>query len=83
MSPWATLLAVGILGPFSWLLLRVIHPRVKRYGAISQEVSRQNLQTLDECLSGWRDIKILGRERFFAEQDSSRTTACGSRASAT
>ena len=68
MSPWATLLAVGILGPFSWLLLRVIHPRVKRYGAISQEVSRQNLQTLDECLSGWRDIKILGRERFFAEQ---------------
>jgi ABC-type multidrug transport system fused ATPase/permease subunit len=67
-SPWATLLAVAILAPFSWLMLRAIHPRVKRFGVISQEMSRQNLQTLDESLSGWRDIKILGRERFFAAQ---------------
>ena len=67
-SPWATLLAVAVLGPFTWLLLHVIHPRIKRLGVISQEMSRQNLQTLEECLSGWRDIKILGREHFFAEE---------------
>jgi ATP-binding cassette, subfamily B, bacterial PglK len=67
-SPWATLLAVAVLGPFTWLLLRLVHPRLKRLGVTSQAVSRQSLQTLDECLSGWRDIRILGRERFFVEQ---------------
>ncbi len=67
-SPWATLLAIAVLGSFTWLLLRVVQPRVKRLGVVSQEMSRQNLQTLDESLGGWRDIKVLGRERFFVAQ---------------
>jgi ABC-type multidrug transport system fused ATPase/permease subunit len=67
-SPWATLLAIVVLGPFTWLLLRLVHPRLERLGATSQMVSGQSLQTLDECLSGWRDIRVLGRERFFVEQ---------------
>jgi ATP-binding cassette, subfamily B, bacterial PglK len=67
-SPAATLFAVALLGPFTWLLLRSVHPRVKRLGKRSQRVSRTSLQTLNESLSGWRDITILGRKRAFVDR---------------
>lgn len=67
-SPWATLLAIAVLGPFTFVLLRVLHPRVKRFGVEAQRRSKMNLQTLEEALAGWRDIKILGREDAFVEQ---------------
>jgi ATP-binding cassette, subfamily B, bacterial PglK len=76
-SPGATLFAVALLGPFTWLLLRSVHPRVKRLGKRSQEVSRTSLQTLHESLAGWRDITILGRKRAFVDRfrDDRRTLA--------
>jgi ABC-type multidrug transport system fused ATPase/permease subunit len=67
-SPWPTVLALAVLGPVTWVLLRVIHPRVKQLGQIAQSRARTSLQTLEESLGGWRDIKVLGRERFFVEQ---------------
>jgi ABC-type multidrug transport system fused ATPase/permease subunit len=67
-SPLATLFAAAVLGPFTWMLLRVVHPRVKQLGHTAQEMAKTSLQTLEESLTGWRDIKILGRERFFVEQ---------------
>jgi ATP-binding cassette, subfamily B, bacterial PglK len=67
-APLATLLALAVLGPFTWMLLRVLHPRVKRLGQHAQELAKTSLQTLEESLSGWRDIKILGRERFFVQR---------------
>jgi ATP-binding cassette, subfamily B, bacterial PglK len=67
-SPGATLGAVAVLGPFTWLLLRVVHPKVKRLGEVSQQVSRTSLQTLNESLAGWRDITILGRKRAFVDR---------------
>jgi ATP-binding cassette, subfamily B, bacterial PglK len=67
-SPAATLFAVALLGPFTWLLLRSVHPRVKRLGKRSQRVSRTSLQTLNESLAGWRDITILGRKRAFVDR---------------
>lgn len=62
-----TLVAVAVLAPLTWLLLRFIHPRVKRLGRRSQDLSRQNLQSLEESLVGWRDVRVLGRERSIAE----------------
>jgi ATP-binding cassette, subfamily B, bacterial PglK len=67
-SPLATLVAIAVLGPFTWILLRVIHPRVKQLGYTAQELAKTSLQTLEESITGWRDIRILGRERFFVEQ---------------
>lgn len=64
-SPGATLFAVGVLGPLTWLLLRIVHPRVKRLGVTAQAVSKTSLQTLSESLAGWRDITLLGRQEFF------------------
>lgn len=67
-APAATGLAVGVFGPTVFLLLRVVHPRLKRLGRISQEMARESLQSLQQALSGLRDIKLLGQERFFARR---------------
>ncbi len=67
-SPLATLLALVLLGPFAWLLLRIAHPRVKQLGVTAQRMSKTSLQSLQQSLHGWRDIKILGRERTFSQE---------------
>jgi ATP-binding cassette, subfamily B, bacterial PglK len=61
-SPVATLLAVGVLGPFTWLLLRILHPQVERLGKSAQVAAKTSLQTLAEGLAGWRDLTVLGRQ---------------------
>jgi ATP-binding cassette, subfamily B, bacterial PglK len=66
-NPLATVSAVAALGPLTWVLLRVVHPRVKVFGGHAQAMSRTSLQTLQESLAGWRDITILGRRREFVE----------------
>lgn len=66
-SPLATLLAVAVLGPSLFLLLRLVHPRVQRLGRIAQDMAKQNLQALQQSLHGIRDIVVLGRERTFVD----------------
>lgn len=67
-SPAATMLAIAVLGPFSWLLLRIVQPRVKRLGGTAQVMSKTSLQTLHESLAGWRDVELLGRRAFFVRR---------------
>jgi ATP-binding cassette, subfamily B, bacterial PglK len=66
-SPTATLFAVAFLGPSLWLILRLVHPRVKRLGRIAQDMAKQNLQALQQSLHGLRDIVVLGREATFVD----------------
>lgn len=67
-SPVATLLALLFFGPLVWGLLRVVQPRVKQLGRVSQAMSMATLQTLNESLAGWRDITLLGAQPFFVQQ---------------
>ncbi|MGB5953173.1 MAG: ABC transporter ATP-binding protein, partial [Ornithinimicrobium sp.] len=67
-SPLSTALALAVLGPLVFIMLRVVHPRVKRLGRVSQAASANSLQTLNESLSGWRDITVLGRQRYFVRE---------------
>lgn len=66
-SPLVTLLATGTLGLFAWIVLRAVHPRVKRLGRTAQSMAQQSLQRLQESLNGVRDITVLGRERTFVD----------------
>lgn len=75
VSPVATALAIVLIGLAAVLLLTVIQPRLKRIGRTAHEMHRQTLKTLQQSLHGIRDIKVLGRERFFAgEHARSRLT---------
>lgn len=65
-SPMATLMAVGLLGPLVVFMLRVLHPRIKRLGQQAQDAMRDSIQTAQQSLEGVRDVKLLGREGYFA-----------------
>jgi ATP-binding cassette, subfamily B, bacterial PglK len=66
VSPAATGLGILVLGPVIWLLLRVIQPRLKRLGRSSQRARKDALRALQHALGGFRDIRLLSRERYFA-----------------
>jgi ATP-binding cassette, subfamily B, bacterial PglK len=66
VSPVAVLVALAVLGPAVWLLLKIVQPKLKRLGRESQ-VSRQgSLLAIQQGLGGFRDIRLLGREDEFA-----------------
>lgn len=64
-APAATALTIVVFGPTMWLLLRYVHPRLKRLGRIQQDMTRATLASLQQGLAGLRDVKLLGRERHF------------------
>lgn len=67
-NPLATLLAVCMLGAVTAVVLRVIQPRVRRLGRTAQGMASENIQSLQECLHGWREIRLLGREDNFVSE---------------
>ena len=67
-APAATGLAVLILGGAGFLLLLAVQPRLKRLGETSHQMSRETLGNLQEALQGVREVKLLGREKYFAKR---------------
>ncbi len=67
ISPLGTAIAVLVVGSATAVLLFFVQPRLKRYGATAHAMHRETLRTLQQSLHGVRDIKILGRTRFFSE----------------
>jgi ATP-binding cassette, subfamily B, bacterial PglK len=67
-APAATALVVVLLGPAALALLHVVNPRLKALGREKQDVSKASIKSLQQSLGGVRDIKVLGRERFFQEE---------------
>ena len=68
IAPVATAMAVVIIGGAAGLLLLIVQPRLRRLGAIHHEESQRTLATLQESLHGVRDVKLLGRERYFSRR---------------
>ena len=66
IAPAATAMAIVVVGGAAVVLLLIIQPRLKRLGAINHHESQVTLAALQSSFHGIRDIKILGRERFFA-----------------
>jgi ATP-binding cassette, subfamily B, bacterial PglK len=66
VSPTATLWSIAVLGPAVWLMLKVVQPRLKALGIRSQTARRESLRSLQHALGGFRDIRLLGNERYFA-----------------
>ena len=68
IAPAATGLAAVVIGGAAALVLLLVQPRLKRLGAISHATSRETLSAMQQALHGVRDIKLLGRERYFARR---------------
>lgn len=67
VAPVATAAAVVVIGGAAVLMLVLVQPRLKRVGVLAHHMERDTLGTLQQSLHGVRDIKILGRERAFAQ----------------
>lgn len=68
VSPLGTLIAVLVVGGAATLLLLVVQPRVKRIGRQAHDLSGRTLRSVQQSLKGIRDVKILGREMYFARE---------------
>jgi ATP-binding cassette, subfamily B, bacterial PglK len=66
-APLATALAAALLLPLVLITLRIIQPRTKRLGLISQHEGKRSYQALQQSLHGYRDITVLGRQDFFLD----------------
>lgn len=64
-APLASVIVVLVLGPMTYLVLRLVKARVKQYGRVATDSAQESLRTLQETLHGIRDVLLLGRERFF------------------
>jgi ATP-binding cassette, subfamily B, bacterial PglK len=74
-APFATLAAVAFLGPVVLLLLRVIHPRLKKLGRGRQRLSKENLNLLQQSLHGIREVILFDRAKFFQKRFTKRQNA--------
>lgn len=65
MAPVAAGGALLFLGSLVLLLLRSVQPRLLKMGRHVQALTTSSLHSLQQTLVGFRDIRVLGRERFF------------------
>lgn len=66
-APRVTLAAGGVLVVLLFLLLRGTRSMAARYGHGMHDLNRRMLQSLQQALGGIKEIKALGRERYFYE----------------
>ena len=67
LAPLATLGAVIVVGGAAVLLLVVVQPRMRRLGLVRHQEAQSTLIALQQGLFGIRDVKVLGREKAFAD----------------
>lgn len=68
IAPLASILALAVLAPATYLVLRVVKSRVRAYGRIATDSARLSLQILTQSLHGIRDLRLLGRETQFVRK---------------
>lgn len=66
-TPWSGLVAVGIVGGGSWLFLRLVRGRMKRYGKKARTERKKSIQAVNQGLGGFVDARVLGVEHALAE----------------
>jgi ATP-binding cassette subfamily C protein len=67
-APWPTVVAGGILFLFLAALLRLTRRHVSRWGTQEQRLRKETLQSVQQSLGGLKEIRVMGRERFFYER---------------
>lgn len=64
-APVASVLAVILLGVTAIVLLRLVHPKIDRFGSVSQAMVSKTFKVLQQSLGGIREIAVLGCAQEF------------------
>lgn len=75
VSPGPTILAVLFFGGVTGLFYRVVRANVRRYGVVQQTHNGERIKWINQGLGGIKEIKVLGREKYFIDAFSHHTTA--------
>jgi ATP-binding cassette, subfamily B, bacterial PglK len=67
-APLATGFALLALAPLILVTMRIVQPKIRRLGRVSQEAGAHSYQALQQGLHGYRDITVLGRQDFFLKR---------------
>jgi ATP-binding cassette, subfamily B, bacterial PglK len=67
-DPLTAVVALASLGGAMVVIQRLLRPRLLAWGRLSHDASTVGLESIQQSLGGIRDIKILGRERWFLER---------------
>ena len=67
-APLALAVAAIVFAPVVLVLLRVVQPRLAALGRTSHELAETTLKSVQQGLHGFRDVKVLGRERYFHDR---------------
>ena len=65
IEPLITFLVLALLGGGGGLFLKLIKEKTNKYGITAQDDRRFMIQSVNEGLGGFKDARILNRERWF------------------
>lgn len=68
VEPWITLYWIGFFGILGGIGVGALSGRLKRYGQLEQQEGRRFLQAVSQAFGGIKEVKVLGREGYFAAQ---------------
>lgn len=66
LKPLPSILAIGMLGTATFVFYQITRKKTGEFGKLRQHHSEQMMQWVNQGLGGIKEIKILGREAFFA-----------------
>jgi ABC-type multidrug transport system fused ATPase/permease subunit len=66
INPAIAAFAFGVFGVLYAVLYALVRPRLARHGQEVREANRLRYKTTSEAFGGIKDVKILGKEPFFA-----------------
>ena len=65
LNPWIAITAVGALALGAVVFLKTVRKRVKYWGERNQATLAEMLQWPSQAFTGFKQIKVLGRENYF------------------
>ena len=74
VEPLVTLVVFGVLGSITVAFYRATRTKIGEYAKESQRHRKLSVQAVNQGLGGFKDARILGRERFFLASYSESTS---------
>jgi ATP-binding cassette subfamily C protein len=74
-SPWLSIVTGIAVAAITWIVLAMTRRAASRHGEDTYELSVSILRSLQHALGGIKEVKVLGRERYFYDDFADRQRA--------
>ena len=74
VEPLVTLVVFGVLGTITVVFYRATRTKIGEYAQESQRHRKLSVQAVNQGLGGFKDARVLGREKFFLSSYSESTS---------